>query len=209
VVLGDGTDCDVIALAEDQLEAAVQISSKRRPGPGAARLGWTRSRTSPRGADRAVPRLCAWRRPGRGPGRAAAQEARPARRVTARRPRPVRLPRRPDRERPGRAQEILVPAAPPTRSGGDLASLGRGGPVRSGRCAATRRRCWTRWPERRRVAGPAQDPPGQRPHHPQPALQEIQDALGLTPPCCGSSATTCPTCRARSALMVVFEDGLA
>ena len=25
VVLGDGTDCDVIALAEDQLEAAVQI----------------------------------------------------------------------------------------------------------------------------------------------------------------------------------------
>src|SRR6202041_2888584 len=25
VVLGDGTDCDVIALAEDQLEAAVQV----------------------------------------------------------------------------------------------------------------------------------------------------------------------------------------
>ena len=25
MVLGDGTDCDVIALAEDQLEAAVQV----------------------------------------------------------------------------------------------------------------------------------------------------------------------------------------
>jgi len=40
VVLGDGTDVDVIALAEDPLEAAVQIFLRaRRADQGPARVG--------------------------------------------------------------------------------------------------------------------------------------------------------------------------
>src|SRR5260370_10286827 len=39
VVLGDGTDCDVIALAEDQLEAAVQVFYVRG-GRGRGQRRW-------------------------------------------------------------------------------------------------------------------------------------------------------------------------
>src|ERR1700744_1299345 len=39
VVLGDGTDCDVIALAEDQLEAAVQVFYVR-DGRVRGQRGW-------------------------------------------------------------------------------------------------------------------------------------------------------------------------
>ena len=39
MVLGDGTDCDVIALAEDQLEAAVQVFYVR-DGRVRGQRGW-------------------------------------------------------------------------------------------------------------------------------------------------------------------------
>jgi excinuclease ABC subunit C len=40
VVLGDGTDADVVAFAQDELEAAVQVFHvPRRPGPRPARVG--------------------------------------------------------------------------------------------------------------------------------------------------------------------------
>ena len=48
MVLGDGTDCDVIALAEDPLEAAVQIFYVRAGRYAASAAGFSkRWKTSP------------------------------------------------------------------------------------------------------------------------------------------------------------------
>ena len=68
VVLGDGTDCDVIALAEDQLEAAVQVFYVRG-GRVRGQRGWVVDKVEDithRRAGGAVPRPGLRRRPGAG-----------------------------------------------------------------------------------------------------------------------------------------------
>ena len=156
VVLGDGTDCDVIALAEDQLEAAVQVFYVRG-GRVRGQRGWVVDKVeevttgelveqflgqvygedavaSPGGNDR---------RPG---GR---RRARPGQRP-ARGARP-----RPAAGRPGRGGMALPPARQPGEPAG-AAARGQEGAAGD------------RGAQRGRVADPAQDAAGERPHHAQP-----------------------------------------
>ena len=84
IVLGDGTDCDVIALAEDQLEAAVQVFYVRG-GRVRGQRGWVLDKVEDvtlAGPRRALPDPALWRppavadpvrrHPARGPGAGAA-----------------------------------------------------------------------------------------------------------------------------------------
>ena len=127
----------------------------RRPGPRAARLGRGQGRgRHPRGADRAVPRPGVRRRPGRGPGRGGPGGGGPRRgrswRVAARRAGPGRTGRGgQDRGRPGRAPGDPGPGGPAGRRPRWRPGWPSGAAGRSAcgcRSAATRRRCWTRWP---------------------------------------------------------------
>ena len=167
VVLGDGTDADVIALAEDPLEVAVQIFYVRG-GRIRGQRGWVADRVEEGGTAELVEDFLLQLYAG-----AEADS----------------IPR-----------EILVPALPP-----DVATFEQllGRPAREqgpDPGAAARRQevaAGDGRPQRRPVAGAAQDQARQRPDHPQPgAGGDPGGARGSTRCRCGSSATTCPTSRA-------------
>ena len=146
VVLGDGTDCDVIALAEDQLEAAVQVFYVR-DGRVRGQRGWVVDKVEDVSTGELVEQFLgqvysddAVGRPGAGLADArTAPGATMGQRGNARPRRPVRGPSRArcwsrnSRRTRGR-----------WRSGSRAAAAARSG---SGcPCAGTRRRCWRPWP---------------------------------------------------------------
>ena len=167
VVFGDGTDADVIALAEDPLEVAVQIFHVRA-GRIRGQRGWVADRVEDLDTGGLVERVPA---------------------AALRRRGGDAIPR-----------EILVPAMP--EDADDLraaAGRDRGEPGGDPGAAARRqaRPPGDRGPERRPVAGAAQDQARQRPHRPQPgAGGDPGGARARRRRRCGSSATTSPTCRA-------------
>jgi excinuclease ABC subunit C len=131
VVLGDGTDCDVIALAEDQLEAAVQVFYVRG-GRVRGQRGWVVDKVedvtsgdlvehflSQVYGDDSVARNGADRQPGRGRRGDRADPLAPRGTVRA------------AREEGSVPREVLVPVLPPDRTAVEewLADR-RGGPVR-------------------------------------------------------------------------------
>jgi hypothetical protein len=127
VVLGDGTDCDVIALAEDQLEAAVQVFYVRG-GRVRGQRGWVLDKIEEVTPAGLVEQFL---------GQVYADSPAGTEAINA-----------------GIPREVLVPELPPdpdTMS--QWLAERRGGPVS------------------RRVAGPAQDPPRQRPDHPEQGAQ--------------------------------------
>ena len=183
VVLGDGTDADVIALAEDPLEVAVQIFYVRG-GRIRGQRGWVADRVEDGDTGELVedvPAAALRRRRGRAtPSRA---------RSWCRRCRPDADDLRAAARRAAR-QQGRDPGAAARRQEG----------------AAGDRR-----PQRRAVAGLHKTKRASDLTTRNRALEEIQEALASTRCRCGSSATTSPTCRAPrwSRSMVVFEDGLA
>jgi excinuclease ABC subunit C len=214
VVLGDGTDCDVIALAQDQLEAAVQVFYVRG-GRVRGQRGWVVDKVedlttgdlvedflSQVYGDDAV---------------ASDQAAAPAgrgRRGDAGGPLD---PRRPARPEPGRAsvpREVLVPVQPP-----DLAAVEEWLTTRRG--SRVRLRVPQRGDKKALLETVARNAAESLAQHKtrrasdlttrSRALQEIQDALGL------ADAPLRIECYDVSNLqgthvvasMVVFEDGLA
>jgi len=121
VVLGDGTDCDVIGLAEDQLEAAVQVFYVRG-GRVRGQRGWVVDKVEDITSgelveqflgqvysdDRVADQAAAPERVGRGAGRRPAAGSQPG-----------AIPR-----------EVVVPAMPPeSRAVGEWLAERRGGPV--------------------------------------------------------------------------------
>ena len=147
VVLGDGTDCDVIALAEDQLEAAVQVFYVRG-GRVRGQRGWVLDKVEevdPGGPGGAVPR------PGLR-GRPDGAEA-----VNAGIPREILVPELP----PDPATDDRVAGRTPRRPGQPAGAAPRGQEGPAG----------DRGQERRAVARAAQDPAGQRPDHPVQGAQ--------------------------------------
>ena len=141
VVLGDGTDADVIALAEDPLEVAVQIFYVRG-GRIRGQRGWVADRTDDGDTRRARPGLPApaVRRADDDGGR------HPARGARARRCRPT-----------------------PACSRSCSATCGGAGSPSGCRSAATSKTLQeTVAQQRRAVPGAPQDQARQRPHHPQP-----------------------------------------
>ena len=155
-------------------------------------------------------------RPGRGPARGRGADLLRPRRPG---PRPARLGRRPGRGGRDRRAGRGLPAPALRRGRGRLDpardpgadAAARRGDVRAAAQrpagepgadpgAAARRQegpAGDRRPQRRPVAGAAQDQAGQRPDHPQPGARgDPGRRSGWTRCRCGSSATTCPTCRA-------------
>ena len=139
VVLGDGTDCDVIALAEDQLEAAVQIFYVRG-GRVRGQRGWVLDKVQDVTPGELIEQFLGQvygDDPAADQGEAAAQEAAAQEAVG-----PGGSRRGgPGREGPAAAartagdrvvpREILVPAAPPDQAAVETWLAGRrGGPVR-------------------------------------------------------------------------------
>ena len=211
VVLGDGTDCDVIALTEDQLEAAVQVFYVRN-GRVRGQRGWVVDKVEDVTTAELVEQFLgqvysddavAGPAPGslparRGPGRPWGRRAPPARP-----PGPPAIPR-----------EVLVPELPPDAGAVEewLADR-RGGPVRL--------RVPLRGPKRALLETVARNAAESLALHKtrrasdlttrSRALHEIQEALGL------DEAPLRIECYDVSNLqgthvvasMVVFEDGLA
>ena len=168
VVLGDGTDADVLALHEDPLEVAVQIFSVRG-GRIRGQRGWVADKVDDAGTgdlvERAVVQL---------------YDGEPGRRDPA----------------PGAGADAARRRDRHSRSG---CSALRGGRVAIRVPQRGDKRALMETVERNAEPepGPAQDPPGQRPDHPQPgAGGDPARRCGSTPRRCGSSATTSPTCRA-------------
>jgi excinuclease ABC subunit C len=204
VVLGDGTDCDVIALAEDQLEAAVQVFYVR-DGRVRGQRGWVVDKVEDVTPGELVEHFLgqvysddAVAAPAPGPDDAMSPKgtARPARRAG------------------GPPREVLVPELPPDAEAVEewLASR-RGGPVRL--------RVPQRGPKRSLLETVARNAGESLALHKtrrasdlttrSRALHEIQEALGL------DDAPLRIECYDVSNLqgthvvasMVVFEDGLA
>ena len=169
VVLGDGTDADVVAFAEDELEAAVQVFHVRG-GRVRGQRGWVvekRSRTPPRG----------WSSTSCSRSTAA---SRPARRV----PREVLVP-------------ALPPDAEAARAAGSAGCAGPRVDLRVPQRGDKRALMETVAPQRRAGAGAAQDRARRRPDRPQPgAAGDAGGPRAATTRRCGSSATTSPTSRA-------------
>ena len=221
VVLGDGTDCDVIALAEDQLEAAVQIFYVRG-GRVRGQRGWVLDKVQDvtpgelieqflgqvygddPAADQGAAAQEAVARDAVGPGG--------SRRGGPGREGPAAAARTADRGVVPR--EILVPAAPPDQAAVETWLAGRrGGPVRL--------RVPLRGDKKTLLDTVARNAAESLALHKtrrasdlttrSRALQEIQDALGL------DAAPLRIECYDVSNLqgthvvasMVVFEDGLA
>ena len=168
VVFGDGTDADVIALAEDPLEVAVQIFHVRS-GRIRGQRGWVADRVEDldtAGLVERVPAPALRRR-----GRLTRSRARSWSRRCPRTPRPSSSC---SRESRGSRVSIRVPQR------GDKRALQE-----------------TVAQERRAVARPAQDQARQRPHRAQPGARgDPGGARPARRPRCGSSATTSPTSRA-------------
>ena len=140
VVLGDGTDADVIALAEDPLEVAVQIFYVRG-GRIRGQRGWVADRVDDGDTGELVERL-----PAPALRRRVPTTTRSRARSWCRRCRPT----------PRRFEELLAEL--------------RGSRVVDPGAAARRQEgaAGDRRPQRRAVADAAQDQAGQRPDHPQP-----------------------------------------
>ena len=162
VVLGDGTDCDVIALAEDQLEAAVQVFYVRG-GRVRGQRGWVVDKVEDVGdrrAGRAVPGQVY------GGDSVAGNAAAPAAAGRDRRAGSGRHARRPPgRPCPARCSSPCCRRAPGRWRSGSRPGGGAGCACGC-RGAATRRRCWTPWRGTRpsrwrctRPGGPATSPP--------------------------------------------------
>ena len=147
VVLGDGTDCDVIALAEDQLEAAVQVFYVRG-GRVRGQRGWVLDKVEEVTTAGLVENFL---------GQVYGDSPADAEAINA-----------------GIPREILVPELPP-----DPATMTqwlaerRGGPVslRVPQRGDKKALMDTVARNAGRDAGPAQDPPGQRPDHPEQGAQ--------------------------------------
>ena len=144
VVLGDGTDCDVIALAEDQLEAAVQVFYVRG-GRVRGQRGWVVDKVEDVTAGELVEQFLgqvygedavAAGGPPRGTGDAAAGPSRPGAASRARCS--SRSCRRPP---------------PPWRNG--CAAAAGAGSACGYRSAGTRGRCWRPWRATRRNRWPS------------------------------------------------------
>ena len=184
VVLGDGTDADVVALEDDPLEVAVQIFHVRGgPGPRPARLGRGEDRgRRPRRARRAVPAAAVRRRAG---GRA-------CRARSWSRPCPDDAP----------ALETLA------QRGCGAAGCSVRVPQRGRQEGAA----GDGRPQRQAGAGAAQDAAGPRDLTTRnQALEEIQEALGLPEAPLRIECYDISNLQGTEvvASMVVFEDGLA
>ncbi|HEX6854009.1 MAG TPA: excinuclease ABC subunit UvrC [Streptosporangiaceae bacterium] len=216
VVLGDGTDCDVIALAEDQLEAAVQIFYVRG-GRVRGQRGWVLDKVQDVTPGELIEQFLGQvygDDPAADQGETAAESVGPggSRRGGPGREGPAAAARTAgDRAVP---REILVPAAPPDQAAVETWLAGRrGGPVRL--------RVPLRGDKKTLLDTVARNAAESLALHKtrrasdlttrSRALQEIQDALGL------DAAPLRIECYDVSNLqgthvvasMVVFEDGLA
>ena len=167
VVLGDGTDADVIALAEDPLEVAVQIFHVRS-GRIRGQRGWVADRVEDIDTAGLVGEFLLQLYAGED-GDAI--------------PREILVPAMPED-----AVDLRGAAhREPGQQGRDPGAAAR----RQARPAGDRGQ------ERRAVAGPAQDQARERPHGPQQgAGGDPGGPRPARPRRCGSSATTSPTCRA-------------
>ena len=157
VVLGDGTDCDVIALAEDQLEAAVQVFYVRG-GRVRGQRGWVVDKVEEITTGELVEQFLGQvygEDPvaGEPTGRtAAAADQGPADGTAAAGAEAggARGGRRAPGGQPGRPvpREVLVPVLPPapprSRSGSPRAAAA--GSASGSRSGGTRRRCSRPWP---------------------------------------------------------------
>ena len=199
VVLPDGTDCDVIALAGDQLEAAVQVFYVRG-GRVRGQRGWVVDKVEDVSDGELVEHFLSQvygedSVAGNGHGAGAAGRDR-------RRGDPGRRPGSAGAARPHRPPRGARPRAAAGRRGGGGVARGPAGEPGAPAGAAPRRQegaARHRGAERGRVPGAAQDAAGQRPHHPQPGPERDPGGAGAGGGArCGSSATTCRTCRART-----------
>ena len=189
VVLGDGTDADVVGIAADDLLASVQVFHVRG-GRVRGQRGWIVDEVEDghhRRAGRELP-AAVLRRPTRRPATATAGEAVP--------------------------REILVPVLPEDADAlaewlGEL----RGVPGLAAGAAARRQAGAGRdgRPQRRGGADPAPAQAGQRPDRPVAALAELQEALGMAEAPLRIECIDISHVQGTNvvASMVVFEDGLA
>ena len=195
VVLSDGTDCDVIALAEDQLEAAVQVFYVRG-GRVRGQRGWVVDKVedvTPERACGALPRPGLRRRP-----RSLAPGPGPPATPRASGPDGAEVTRRADREG-SVPREVLVPVLPPDAGAVEEWLADRRG-------SRVSLRVPRRGDKKALLETVARNAAESLALHKtrrasdlttrSRALHEIQEALGLTRRRCGSSATTCRICRA-------------
>ncbi len=171
VVFGDGSDADVIAIAEDPLEVAVQVFYVRG-GRIRGQRGWVADRTDDGDTAALVEDFLLQLYAGVAP-----EDARDAV------PREILVP-----AAAGRARDLRAAAVRPSRlQGGDPGAPARRQAHPAGDGGA----------QRDRVAGAAQDEAGERPDHAQPRpRRDRRRPSSWRRPRCGSSATTSPTSRA-------------
>ena len=167
VVLPDGTDCDVIGLAEDQLEAAVQVFYVRG-GRVRGQRGWVVDKVEDVSTGELVEHFLGQVYRDDPVSQQAGRRLRTTGRSTARRSE-SQPERGPTGSRAARGAGAGAAAGRRT-SVQDGWPARRGGRVDAPGAAARRQEGAARHrdPERDRVAGAAQDQAGQRPDHPQP-----------------------------------------
>ena len=149
VVLGDGTDCDVIALAEDQLEAAVQVFYVRG-GRVRGQRGWVVDKVEDITPGELVEQFLG-QVYGDDPVRASAGVSAPGGSGTGRRGGPAAGERRAAARRAGAARGAgagLPPARRRSRNGSPPGAAA--GSASGSRSGGTRRRCSTPWRGTRR-----------------------------------------------------------
>ena len=182
VVFADGTDADVIALAEDPLEVAVQIFHVRA-GRIRGERGWVADRFEEGGTGELVEQFLLQLYAEPTPTDADA------------------VPR-----------EILVPVLPDSLDSLPSCSASAAAPREHPGAAAGRQADadGDRRPERRPGPGPAQDHPGQRPLHPQPGAGGDPGGARAAQRAAADRVLDISNLQGTEvvASMVVFEDGL-